>query len=370
MPRFSNIRNSAQIMVIGARGIPNVEGGAEKNAETLFPRVVKAGYMVDLLGLASHLHGKEYEGVRLHPAPHLTFWNTDKLLYYVFALRKALGLRPDIVHLQGLGAAIFLVFYKVLGFKVVVRYGSADYILGKWGVLGRLGFRFSEWQLRFADAIISVTPALSRRLAQRGIVSNVHTIPNALDDAAFVASSHKEVAPYILVVGRVTSQKNILTLIDAFNLFAASHPDYELHIAGGLDDRPYYAVVAEKLNDKIRLLGKVPRNEVPSLLSSAKFFVNISLHEGSSNASLEAISHGLPIVLSDIPENRDIGLADTIYVSPNDPEAIAAKFHAVTEDPTSYIVDKQRFLSWEQVAEKTLDVYGAVLRKTSKEAGA
>lgn len=358
---------ATQIMVVGARGIPNVEGGAEKNAEALFPRVVAAGYTVDLMGLSTYLKNAEFSGVRLHPAPHYNILKTDKIFYYLYALRKAFISRPDIVHLQGLGAAIFLLLYKSMGFKVVVRYGSADYTVGKWGILGKLGFRFCEWQLRFADAVISVTPALSKRLAERGIVSNVYMIPNALDETTLHRpfSAKKQ---FILAVGRVTAQKNVLVLIKAFKKFNETHPDYELHIAGGLDDLQYCEEVKCSLEPNIKLLGKIPRSEIPHLLNSASFFVNISLHEGSSNASLEAISHDIPIILSDIPENRDINLADKFYVDPNAVESIVDKFLEVAASPKDFVASKEKFHSWAQVADETLQIYGKVLNRNAVEA--
>ena len=45
------------IFVVGARGVPDVEGGAEKNAEMLFPLVVASGYRVTLVGLADNRGG-------------------------------------------------------------------------------------------------------------------------------------------------------------------------------------------------------------------------------------------------------------------------------------------------------------------------
>lgn len=141
------------IFVVGARGVPDVEGGAEKNAEMLFPLVAASGkYRVTLVGLADNIKSDTFKGVQLMKAPRSNFLKTDKLLYYVAAIFMAMRLRPRIVHFQGLGSAIFLWVYKLMGAKTVVRYGSADYVVNKWGLLGKLGFLVAEFQLRFADA--------------------------------------------------------------------------------------------------------------------------------------------------------------------------------------------------------------------------
>ena len=130
-PESKSGEEAPLIFVVGARGVPDVEGGAEKNAEMLFPLVVASGnYRVTLVGLADNIKSEEFKGVRLMKAPRSNFLKTDKILYYVTAIFMAMRLRPRIVHFQGLGSALFLWAYKLMGAKTVVRYGSADYLIG------------------------------------------------------------------------------------------------------------------------------------------------------------------------------------------------------------------------------------------------
>lgn len=359
----------ATIFVVGARGIPDCEGGAEKNAERLFPLIAARGWRVVLMGLKRNITATSFRGVELRQAPEVALLKTDKLFYYVTAVFQALKLRPDIVHFQGLGSAIMLWAYKLMRVKTVVRYGSADYLVAKWGFIGRLGFLAAEYQLRFADAVISVTPALADRLAKRGIKGNVHVIANALDDRdAFDATPPPPMpaGPYILAVGRVTTQKNIDTLIRGFNLFAATNPGVNLAIAGGLDDEEYVAALRPLLNDRVTLLGKLPRSSLGTLYSEAHIYVNSSVHEGSSNAVLEAISLGCPILLSGIPENRDFGLPAQNHFDEGDPQAIAAALARAHADPAAYKPDPARFLTWTNVADRTLAIYEQILPKARR----
>jgi len=347
-----------KIFVVGARGIPNVEGGAEKNAEALFPRVVASGYEVTLFGLSNHIKRDEYKGVRLIKG--MPFWllKTEKLLYYAQGVVAAFRFGPDIVHLQGLGAAVFLWLYKLLGYKVVVRYGSADYLLGKWGLIGKLGFRFCEFQLRFADAIISVAPALTARLRENGITRNIHEVPNAVDrieeDGAAPPADDR---PYILAVGRVTGQKNIDTLIRSFLLFKKQHPEFRLLVAGGLDDVDYVNSLKDLVGGDVVLLGRMTRGEVAYLLKHCAVYANVSHHEGSSNATLEAIGHNCPILLSDIPENRDMKLQEAVFIDKDDPAEIAARMAQAIDEPDLFRVREAGFLTWDDVAQRTISIY-------------
>lgn len=352
------MRNS--VFVVGARGIPDVEGGAEKNAERLFPLLVQRGWEVTLAGLRQNLKASSYRGIKLVGAPHSRLLRTDKLLYYIVAVLHVLRSRPAVVHMQGLGSAIMLWAYRLAGARTVVRYGSADYLLPKWGVLGKLGFLAAEFQLRFADAVIAVTPALARRLHERGIRENVHVIPNAIDSPDEF-SSDTSIAlpekPYFLAVGRVTEQKNVHRLVAGFNVFRQSNPDFMLIVAGGVDDESYMAEVAPHLNDHVLLLGRLPRSSLGPLFRGATAYINSSIHEGSSNAVLEAMSFGSPILISDIPENRDFGLEAHHYFDPLSVQSIAAILVGAAQDNSVYRVDNSRFLRWDDVADYTSRIY-------------
>lgn len=359
-PNTSEAQQAPSIFVVGARGVPDVEGGAEKNAEMLFPLVAASGYRVTLVGLADNIKSDSFKGVALLKAPRSQIMKTDKVLYYIAAIFMAARRKPDIVHFQGLGSAIFLWVYKLMGAKTVVRYGSADYLVGKWGMIGKLGFLLSEFQLRFADAVIAVTPALAERLQRRGIARNVHVIANAVD----VLPADGMGAPadaYVLSVGRVTAQKNVANLMRGFALLAKRVPNApRLLVAGGLDETDYVASLEPLKTERITLAGRYARSAMAPLYRGAAVYINASLHEGSSNAVLEAISAGCPILLSDIPENRDFGLPDRCYFDPNAPEAIADAIGAALQNPQAYVADAKAFLTWSQVAERTLAIYRSV----------
>jgi glycosyltransferase involved in cell wall biosynthesis len=356
------------VMVVGARGIPDVEGGAEKNAEMLFPRLVQAGYRVVLLGLSDNIRSSEYRGVELLPAPNRRVLNTDKLFYYLHAIGVARRLRPDIVHLQGLGASLFLWAYKMLGARVVVRYGSADYTVDKWGFLGRQGFRAAEAQARFADAIIAVAPSLAKRLADKGITHNVHIISNAVDVPPqlpeIVPDTAAGRAPFILAVGRITAQKNVDGMIKGFRRFkAATGKPHKLLLAGGLEDEPYVRSIKAMIDGdpNIVLLGRCARDRLEQLYAGCAVYINGSLHEGMSNAVLEAVSRRCPTILSDIPENLDFGLAPHFYFAPNDADGIGRHMAAAIDDPDRFRADRGSFMDWDMVAQRTGDVYRAIL---------
>jgi glycosyltransferase involved in cell wall biosynthesis len=356
---------NVKVLVVGARGIPGFEGGAEKNAEMIFPEIAAREAEVHLFCLnQGPMTRSSYRGVKLVPAPKLRLLRTDKLAYYLYAPFYALWFRPDIVHFQGLGSAILLWLYKLGRIKTVVRYGSADYLVDKWGLLGQLGFLWSEWQLRLADHVIAVTPALAERLRRKGISRNVTVIGNAPDEPAQITAMPNVTSlglsglKFALSVGRVTPQKNFGLLIKAFNRARANGagPD-KLVIVGGVDDEDYYNSLKPDLNENVIMTGRLTRGSFVDLLASCSVFVNSSLHEGHSNAVLEAISYDRPLLVGDIPENRDLPLGEHQYFSVTDPEDLSQKLVAVGDKPGDYVVDRSTFSTWEQIAEATFALY-------------
>ncbi len=353
-----------RVLVVGARGIPNVEGGAEKNAEKIFPRMVAMGAEVDLLCLTGATDRDEYRGVKLPRVPNIKLLGTDKLAYYFYAPFYALKFRPDVVHFQGLGSAIFLWLYRLSGVTTVVRYGSADYMLEKWGFLGRLGFRWAEWQLRLAHRVVAVTPALKERLADKGIERNVVVIPNALDDAERPADTANldrldlHGKKFVLSVGRVTAQKNFILLVEAFKLAKSQGAVLDkLVIVGGLDETAYVDALKPHLTGDVILTGRLPRNSFLDLLTHCTVFVNSSVHEGHSNAVMEAISYELPLIVSDIPENRDLPLEPAQFFRSGDTADLAQRLGMAAADPNSLKSHRSAFLDWDQVATQTYRLY-------------
>ena len=107
----------------------------------------------------------------------------------------------------------------------------------------------------------------------------------------------------LLALGRMKTQKNYLYLLER----VAETPGVLLVVGGDGELRPQVeAKIAELgISDRVRLLGNVEREGVNALYAASDVFVMSSLYEGQSNAVLEAMNAGLPMVVSDIPMNRE-----------------------------------------------------------------
>ncbi|MCH5320254.1 MAG: glycosyltransferase [Eubacterium sp.] len=104
-----------------------------------------------------------------------------------------------------------------------------------------------------------------------------------------------------VAVGRFNPQKNYVLLINAFAEFSKKHPDYKLEIYGDGSLRKSIESYISKLGleDKIELCGFC--KNVHERIIDAGMYVMSSNFEGLSNAMLEALALGLPVISTDHP---------------------------------------------------------------------
>lgn len=115
-------------------------------------------------------------------------------------------------------------------------------------------------------------------------------------------------ATRLLNVGRLHKQKAQDILLDAFAILLRSHPDVRLSIAGEGEALAALEARAKALGvaGRVEFMGTVV--DIDAIYRAASIFVLPSRHEGTPNSLLEAMSYGLPCVVSDASP----GLRETI----------------------------------------------------------
>lgn len=154
---------------------------------------------------------------------------------------------------------------------------------------------------RSAAAVVPNSVGLET-LAKKSTPDQSFTIiENGVDIRRFSPDRSKRPGSEFVVTpgaSRVTERKGLNYLIEAIGMLAPQYPDIHLKVMGDGSARPALeALVQEKrLKENVTFLGRIPREQTVPYYQEASLFVLPSLNEGMSNAMLEALASGLPII--------------------------------------------------------------------------
>ncbi|MDE6248153.1 MAG: glycosyltransferase, partial [Paramuribaculum sp.] len=112
-----------KIVVIGTRGIPEIQGGVETHCQQLYPRLAAMGHDVTVIRRTPYVDGSrgmtEYKGVKLCDVYAPRRKSLEAIVHTALAVIKARALGPDILHIHAVGPALLTPFARLLGMKVV-----------------------------------------------------------------------------------------------------------------------------------------------------------------------------------------------------------------------------------------------------------
>jgi glycosyltransferase involved in cell wall biosynthesis len=298
-------------------------GGAEKLTATLcrlqrdrgHTASVHCLYGVGVLG--EELRAEGFEVILHHPS---AFFHLMRGLYRSF--RRS---RPDVVHCHNATAAIIAAFpARRAGVKTVIvtRHGL---VKPPYQIRRELKFALAS---RWCDWIVAVcegtrTNLLAAPFAARDRIIHIY---NGACPADVRAVPRAKRGFTLLYVGRLAPLKDHATLLRAVALTRSDHPDVQLWIVG---DGPLQLSLRKLthelgLKDSVTFFGEQP--DVSPFLLAADLFVSSSVTEGLPVSLLEAMSVGLPALVTDVGGMGEIArLSSAVTLVPSsDPQGMAA----------------------------------------------
>ncbi len=350
-----------------------MQGGVESHCENLYPRLARRGCEVVVLTRKPYVDPTRtfFEGVELRAIDCPKSKYLEAIAHTFKGVLMARRMKGKILHLHAIGPSLFAPLARLLGMKVIVTHHGPDYKRKKWNFFAKAFLRLCEWAgVTFADRLIVITRDIQEDL-RRKYHKDSTVIPNGVVVAPAKNGSGELAAKfglqkerYILAVGRFVPEKGFHDLIDAFARLDA--PGWKLVIAGGADHEDSYSQsVREKalMNSSVVLTGFLKGDALRELYGQAGLFVLPSYHEGLPIVLLEAMSHGLSCLATDIPANRNVGLSEDRFFAPGNVSDLAEKMRVFLNSPLSQEARARQIdgilenYDWEKIADQTLRVY-------------
>jgi len=221
--------------------------------------------------------------------------------------------RDTIVHTQRPETLIPFFLARRGRARIVTLHGSpARAIEERRGRLVGAIYRQAERvALRRAHHVIVVDAGTAEEYTRRygWLRGRLSVIPNGVDSTSFHLMDRGEAkrkwgieGSAFLYAGRLEPEKRVLEILRAFRTLGNGHAT--LLIAGDGTQRSTVETAARGL--PIRLLGDVPRSEVPSLLNASEAVVLFSVREGLPTVALEALACGTPVITTAAGDLRSL----------------------------------------------------------------
>jgi glycosyltransferase involved in cell wall biosynthesis len=303
-------------------------------------------------------------------------WKLDPVAY--FRLKRYIAkLQPDLVHTwlfaaNSYGRAAAL----AAGVKHVV---AGERCVDPWKRMHEI--LIDRYLARRTEKIVTNSSGVVDFYAQRGLPKEKFVIiPNGIapfqpEESVERAALLRELdlpenAKLIGAIGRLWPQKRYKDLIWAMDLLRCVNNDAYLLIVGDGPQRWRLERYASQVTEgaPVRFLGE--RRDVPRLLPHLFCLWLGSAYEGQSNAVMEAMSAGLPVIATDIPGNRDLVVDEQtgFLVRLGDRAGFATRTRELIEQPELAVrlgaAGKQRIeqaFSVERMIRRHEDLYRSLL---------
>ena len=223
-----------------------------------------------------------------------------------------------------------------------------------------------------AAGLLAVSSALKADMVAMGMDANkIRVHYTGLDQTRFVPrdraeekANHSLTGPVILSVGALIPRKNHDLVIQAL----ADIPGATLLLAGQGESEGALRALADTsgVADRVRFLGSVPHDDLPSLFAAADIMALVSSSEGLANAWVEALACGTPIIASDVGGIRELITNDAAgRIVAQEPAAIAQAARDLLANPPRKedVADNVRAFSWAENARQLADFFRSVVNR-------
>jgi teichuronic acid biosynthesis glycosyltransferase TuaC len=233
---------------------------------------------------------------------------------FAAALREVNRTRPSVVHCHWVlpSGVIGAALKAATGLPQVLHAHGSDihrYALSRrWTPAAVLARGLAAWALRRADCILTVSEELARRISEElGVEEErLRRLPMGIDGELFRPGDREEARRALGIDGRrwellfagdLAPEKGVAGLARAI-AGGPGEPPLRLNLAGDGRERGPLSALARQAPERVRLLGRLPPEELAVWCRAADLLVLPSKGEGAPVSIMEALASGLPVAAS------------------------------------------------------------------------
>jgi len=321
-----------KIGVIGLKGLP-AYGGAAAVGENIISNLTDQ-FDFTIYSVSSHTNLKSgYFKNCFHVVfRKLPLRRINTLFYYIrSALHALLFKNFDLIHLHHRDATFVVPILKLRFPIVVTTHGMV--LTSKW-IRYKYFFEFEDRHfLKYADFVTTVS--LKDKRIVSGIIpeKKIRYIPNGVNPNLEIVVDKKDYISF--AAGRMLPDKGCHTFIEALGLL--EEKEKAILIGDIKQDFEYEKKLLQLQKEigGIRFMGLIKvKKELYELIAGSKFFVFPSINESMSMMLLEVAALKVPIICSDISENRDVfNATEVLFFKVNDVRDLSNKIAYASKNP-------------------------------------
>lgn len=373
-----------KVAMIGHKVVPSRRGGIENVLTTLCPLLSELDVDVTCYNRSTDkveneyvgtVVNKQYKNIKLKNAPTVDFKGLSAMIASFTAAINATFSKYDILHFHAEGPCAAMWIPKMFGKRCVATVHGLDWQREKWGKgFASKYIKFGERvMVKCADEIIVLSESAKNYFKEtynrETVLINNGISKPVKKDADIITESfglHKD--EYICIVSRLTAEKGVHYLIEAFNSIKT---DKKLVIAGDTSDTDEYVATLKKMaekNQNIIFTGFISGDTLAEVYSNAYLVTLPSDIEGMSLSLLEALAYGNAVLCSDILENTSVTEDKAIHFAKSNVSDLANKLQMLCDNEEmvsklkngvdEFVLNKY---SWNDVATATYNLYKKVL---------
>ena len=229
---------------------------------------------------------------------------------------------------------------------------------------------------RNAAALVACSQGLKERALRFLPSVSIEVIPNGVDTERFhpADTNDKSDVLRLLTVGRLSVTKRVEILIDAVEILHKEGRKMRLTIVGGgqLEGKLRDIVSSKGLGGIIGITGRVDAENMPQIYRRNDIYISASMQEGMSNAMLEAMASGLPIITTPCEGVEELIADNGILVEEPQAYSIADAVKRLAGDRKAY--EQMAFaarkhaekFSWSSVAHRYTQLYNENFAKRAE----